>query len=73
MFSVKIVSQIQSVFTVTKIAALLIIIIAGFFNYFTQSTETPREVLQNWFIGSQFNSNGLAMAFYSGLFSYSGW
>jgi amino acid transporter len=73
MSNVRLMSKIQSVFTITKILALLIIIFAGFFNYFQSSQYSPSDVINNWFIESEFNFDGLAKGIYSGLFAYSGW
>lgn len=72
MSNVKIVSKIQAFFTITKILALLIIIFFGFYNFAIRPTTT-KEIVNEWFFESEVNFNGLAMAFYNGLFSFSGW
>lgn len=73
MSDVKLVSKIQSVFTITKVAALLIIIVAGFYYYIRYVPISPGQLAAEWFSLEKFNYNGIAMAFYLGLFSYSGW
>lgn len=72
MSHVKVVGKIQVAFTVTKIAALLIIIFIGFYNFYSGPVKTE-QILHDWFYKYPINYNGLAMAFYNGLFSYSGW
>ena len=67
-----IVSKIQSGFTIAKISALLLIIVMGFYNFFSRAGNIT-EVASDWFVGRSVNYDGLAMAIYNGLFSYSGW
>ncbi|KAK9872890.1 hypothetical protein WA026_020243 [Henosepilachna vigintioctopunctata] len=68
-YDVKLVTRIQEVFTCTKIFALSIIVGTGLYYLFsghTEHFETPME-------GSDWEPGHIALAFYSGLFSYSGW
>ena len=73
MSNVRMMSKVQAIFTVTKICALSIIVIAGFYNYIMYSPYTPTQVFNNWYIDSDFDFDGLAKGIYSGLFAYSGW
>jgi amino acid transporter len=72
MFSVKIVSKVQSAFTVAKIAALLLIIIMGFYKFFS-GRESITTKFVGWFTDYPIVYSGITMAFYNGLFSFSGW
>jgi amino acid transporter len=68
-YNVKWVTRVTDIFTGTKILALLVIVVAGIWYLFggnTQHWEGP-------FAGSQTSPGYIALAFYSGLFSYSGW
>jgi len=51
----------------------LIIIFAGFYYYIRYVPISPGQLAAEWFSLEKFNYNGIAMAFYLGLFSYSGW
>lgn len=70
--NVKVVSKIQAAFTLTKIAALFIIIFLGFYNFFTGPVKF-NEVIDKWFFQEKINYNGIGLSFYNGLFAYSGW
>lgn len=59
----------QDIFTATKIFALIIIILAGVVWLFMGNTEN----LSSPFEGTKTEPGFIALAFYSGLFSYSGW
>lgn len=72
MTNVKCMSKIQSVLTILKIVALLTIIFSGFYNFFKNSTTT-NEIINEWFANTKFDPNSISMAFYNGLYSYSGW
>jgi amino acid transporter len=72
MSNIKLVSKIQAAFTVTKMAALLLIIFMGFYTFIIGPIKTD-ELLQSWFDFKDVKLNGLAMAFYNGLYSFSGW
>ncbi|KAK7114759.1 Y+L amino acid transporter 2-like isoform X2 [Littorina saxatilis] len=67
--NVKWATRVQDIFTCTKIVALVIIIITGLVKMVMGSTEN----FQNAFEGSTKEPGRFALAFYSGLFSYSGW
>ncbi|XP_022914389.1 large neutral amino acids transporter small subunit 1 [Onthophagus taurus] len=68
-YNVKWVTRVQDVFTATKIFALLLIVAAGIYYLSTGHTQH----LQNPMEGTQTEPGYIALAFYSGLFSYSGW
>lgn len=62
-------TRVQDVFTFAKVLALIIIIIAGATHLFNGHTEN----FQNAFEGTTREPGYIALAFYSGLFSYAGW
>ena len=68
-YNVKLVTRVQDVFTVMKILALLIIIIAGVLHLLQGNTEYFRHPFQNTFTEPGY----IALAAYNGLYSYSGW
>ncbi|KAL3282783.1 hypothetical protein HHI36_005950 [Cryptolaemus montrouzieri] len=68
-YDVKLVARVQEVFTCTKIFALCIIVAAGLYYLCTGHTEH----LQSPMADTKFEPGYIALAFYSGLFSYSGW
>ena len=72
MSHIKIVSKLQTAFTVTKILSLLIIVVVGFV-YFFMGEKTTQQVTHEWFFKYPVDTGGIAMAFYNGLFAYSGW
>lgn len=69
-YNVKWVARVTDIFTGTKILALLVIVGAGIWYFFggdnVNNLETPME-------GSYSSPGFIALAFYNGLFSYSGW
>ncbi|XP_069112800.1 Y+L amino acid transporter 2-like [Argopecten irradians] len=67
--NVKWAARVQDIFTVTKIAALIIIIITGMVYLYIGD----RESYEDPFKGSTTEPGNFALAFYSGLFSYAGW
>lgn len=62
-------TRVQSIFTVTKVFALAIVIIIGFI----QLGKGEIEHIENGFENTKASPGAFALAFYSGLFSYSGW
>lgn len=68
-YNVKWVTRVTDTFTGTKIMALLLIVAVGVWHLFKGNTEYFEEP----FKGSQVSPGYIALAFYSGLFSYSGW
>lgn len=62
-------TRVQDIFTWTKILALIVIVIAGIVHLATGHTENLRDPME----GSTLEPGFIALAFYSGLFSYSGW
>lgn len=63
------VTRVTDTFTGMKISALLLIVAVGVWHLFKGNTEYFEEP----FKGSQVAPGYIALAFYSGLFSYSGW
>ena len=59
----------QNLFTVGKVAGLLMIICLGAYGLYQGRTENFQAPFQN----SNYDPGKLAMAFYSGMYSYSGW
>lgn len=68
-YNVKWVTRVQDFFTATKIFALCIIVIAGLWYLCTGHVEHFEEPMT----GTNTQPGYIALAFYSGLFSYSGW
>ncbi|XP_012283975.1 Y+L amino acid transporter 2 [Orussus abietinus] len=68
-YDVKETSKMQNVFMFAKIGALVVIIIAGLTWLMLGHTEN----FENSFEGTTTDSGKIAVAFYSGIFSYSGW
>ncbi|KZC09425.1 PREDICTED: Y+L amino acid transporter 2 [Dufourea novaeangliae] len=68
-YDVKETSKMQNVFMFTKVGALLIIIIAGLIWVLVGHTEN----FENSFENTITKPGKIAVAFYSGIFSYSGW
>lgn len=68
-YNVKWVTRVQDIFTATKIFALFVIVIAGFWYLCTGNTEH----FQSPMSGTNLEPGYIALAFYSGLFSFSGW
>ncbi|XP_075214052.1 L-type amino acid transporter minidiscs [Lycorma delicatula] len=68
-YNVRWATRVQDIFTATKILALILIIIVGLWMLMkghTQNIEHP-------FKGTTVEPGFIALAFYSGLFSYGGW
>lgn len=68
-YNVKWVTRVTDIFTGTKVVALLVIVGAGVWWLFDGNTEH----WDNPFSGGLQDPGYIALAFYSGLFSYSGW
>lgn len=68
-YNVKWVTRVTDIFTGMKIMALLLIVAMGCWWLFEGNTE----YFQDPFNGSKRSAGYIALAFYSGLFSYSGW
>ncbi|XP_011496655.1 PREDICTED: Y+L amino acid transporter 2 [Ceratosolen solmsi marchali] len=68
-YDVKETTRMQNIFMFAKIAALVIIILAGLTWLFMGHTEN----FENAFEDTNTDPGKIAVAFYSGIFSYSGW
>jgi L-type amino acid transporter 5 len=68
-YNVKWVTRVQDIFTATKIFALCIIVVAGIYYLCIGHVEHFRDPME----GTEWQPGYIALAFYSGLFSYSGW
>ncbi len=67
--SVKWTNYLQNIFSVSKIIGLLFIIGLGVYGLVMGRTENFKEPFAN----SNPNPGNIALSFYSGLYSYSGW
>ncbi|XP_068618047.1 Y+L amino acid transporter 2 isoform X4 [Battus philenor] len=68
-YDVKFTTRIQNVFMFTKISALVIIIVGGV----VWMAQGRVEHLQDGWAGTKTSISDWSVAFYSGIFSYSGW
>ncbi|KAG7311388.1 hypothetical protein JYU34_002430 [Plutella xylostella] len=68
-YNVKWVTRLQDSFTLAKILALLVTFFASLWYLFSGHTEN----LQSMMTGTNTSPSAIAIAFYTGLFSYSGW
>lgn len=68
-YNVKWVTRVQDIFTLTKLFAVLIIVIAGVYYLCIGHVEHFVDPMK----GTEWGPGNIALAFYSGLFSYSGW
>lgn len=68
-YDVRWATKVQDIFSFTKVFALIIIIIAGFIRLAMGDTHN----FENPFQGTTTEPGYIALSFYSGLFSYSGW
>ncbi|XP_018025153.1 Y+L amino acid transporter 2-like [Hyalella azteca] len=68
-WNVRITTKLQDVFMVTKIAALLMIIVAGMIHLGKGHTEN----FQDAFKGTTTDPGQVAVSFYNGIYSYAGW
>ncbi|KAF6214780.1 hypothetical protein GE061_009523 [Apolygus lucorum] len=69
-YNVKWATRVQDIFTGTKILALVMIIASGIYMMFTTGFNVFSEKAME---GTRTEPGYVALAFYSGLFSYSGW
>ncbi|CRL02918.1 CLUMA_CG015850, isoform A [Clunio marinus] len=67
--SVKLFVKINNIFGVCKVLACLIVIFGGIYEIAIGNTQN----LKSGFEGTNFNFGHIALAFYSGLWSYDGW
>ena len=70
-WSVKYGTLIQDIFSYAKIIALIVIMIAGLVTYIREGTSVG--ALGNIWEGTTLSTGGMALAMYSGLYSYAGW
>ncbi|KAL0274072.1 UNVERIFIED_CONTAM: hypothetical protein PYX00_006587 [Menopon gallinae] len=68
-YDVKWATRVQDIFTGTKILALLVIILTGIYVFLSGDIGS----FENPMAGTATEPGYIALAFYSGLFSYSGW
>ncbi|XP_048752301.1 Y+L amino acid transporter 2-like isoform X2 [Ostrea edulis] len=68
-WNVKMAARVQDVFTITKVLALVIIIVTGMVYLYIGDRESFKEPFEN----SETELGRIALSFYSGLFSYAGW
>ncbi|KAK8372595.1 hypothetical protein O3P69_017746 [Scylla paramamosain] len=68
-WNVRVTTKLQDFFMVTKIGALLIVIIAGIVHLCMGNTGN----FHNSFQGTSTEPGEIAVSFYSGIFSYAGW
>lgn len=68
-YNVRWVTRVTDIFTGTKLLALLVIVGAGIWYLASGNTEQWSSPMQ----GSHGSPGYIALAFYNGLFSYSGW
>ncbi|XP_077579014.1 large neutral amino acids transporter small subunit 1-like [Stigmatopora nigra] len=69
--SVKAATKVQDLFTVSKLLALVIIILFGFIQISTG--DVPYLKPENAFEGSKVGVDNIVLALYSGLFAFGGW
>ncbi|ROT84112.1 amino acids transporter [Penaeus vannamei] len=67
--NVRWVAKVQNVFMVTKLLALVMIIVAGLYHLASGHVENFRAPME----GTKWQAAAIATAFYQSLFSYSGW
>lgn len=70
-YSVDLSIKLQNSFTITKVLALVLVIVFGFYYFIAgKSTKLTQDTIWN---SETTTLTGLASAFYSGLYSYAGW
>lgn len=68
-WNMRVTTKLQTFFMVTKVAAILLVIVMGLVHIFKGNTEN----FNNAFEGSSTDPGQIAVSFYSGIFSYAGW
>jgi len=68
-WNVKLTTKVQDVFMVTKVSALLIIVVAGMVHLCLGHTGN----FKNAFEGTKTDPGEVAVSFYNGIYSYAGW
>jgi len=68
-FSVKVSNGVQVFFTIAKLAIIAAIVVGGIVMLAQGNTEN----FENSFAGTKQSFSAIALAFYSGLWSYDGW
>ncbi|KAF0299047.1 Y+L amino acid transporter 1 [Amphibalanus amphitrite] len=68
-YNVKVTARLQNVFMVTKVSALLLVIIVGLVVLCMGKGQS----FDNAFVGMKTDPGQIAVSFYSGIFSYAGW
>ncbi|CAC5409172.1 SLC7A9 [Mytilus coruscus] len=68
-YSVKLATKVQNFFTITKLIAIVVIVVGGA----VMIARGETEYLQSGFEGSQTSPSIIALAFYDGLWAYDGW
>jgi len=69
--NVKMAAKVQEVFSITKVLALVLIIIAGFIHIIGGNSQSLS--LETMVQDTTTSPGRIALSFYSGLFSYAGW
>ncbi|KAK5923485.1 hypothetical protein CgunFtcFv8_000450 [Champsocephalus gunnari] len=69
--SVRAATKVQDLFTISKLLALIIIILFGFIQISTG--DVPYLTLEKSFEGSKLGVDNIVLALYSGLFAFGGW
>jgi len=72
-YSTKITTKLQTVFMVTKLAALGLVILGGVIAFSNGDHGNGHKMFENAFEGTATDPGQIAVSFYSGIFSYAGW
>lgn len=68
-YNVKWVTRLQDVFSMTKVLALVCIVFVGFWALIEGQSLDSGNIME----GTNYNPGEVALAFYSGMFSFAGW